>query len=101
MEENIIQRVLRQSGISSDQKIYKGAVIECWKCRKEIPVFHWEGREVWSRVEPKKPYPFTIKRLYSKTIDGYYWANSCPFCRAIQGDFYLYCEPDGPFFGED
>ena len=27
------------------------------------------------------------------------WANGCVHCDALQGAFYLYMEPDGPFFG--
>jgi hypothetical protein len=27
-----------------------------------------------------------------------YWANTCPYCRALQGDFYLFGH-EGPFAG--
>ena len=34
----------------------------------------------------------------SRTAGATYWANLCVHCRALQGDFYLHSEPDGPFF---
>jgi hypothetical protein len=40
-----------------------------------------------------------VKFSYSKTVNARYWANTCEHCGALQGDFFLYNEPDGPFFG--
>ncbi len=35
---------------------------------------------------------------YSRTTESRYWANHCPACKALQGDFHLYSEPDGAFW---
>ena len=35
---------------------------------------------------------------YSKTARSGYYANSCPRCGVISGDFYLHSEPGAPFF---
>ena len=43
--------------------------------------------------------PRTIQERYSRTAGEEYLANTCPFCESLQGDFFLYNEPDGPFFG--
>jgi hypothetical protein len=37
------------------------------------------------------------RRDYSRTTDSSYWMNHCRRCRALQGDHYLHCEPDGAF----
>ncbi|WP_313453309.1 DUF5710 domain-containing protein [Brevundimonas sp.] len=38
---------------------------------------------------------------YSRTTESRYWANHCPSCQALQGDFHLYSEPDGAFWLAD
>ncbi len=38
------------------------------------------------------------RKTYSKTLQGSYFANNCPYCRVLQGDFNLYNEPDGVFY---
>ncbi|PRD43072.1 conjugal transfer protein TraC [Phyllobacterium phragmitis] len=35
---------------------------------------------------------------FSKTTQTTYWANHCPACKVLQGDFNLFEEPDGAFF---
>lgn len=35
---------------------------------------------------------------YSKTAGSRYYANTCPKCGVISGDFYLHSEPGAPFF---
>jgi hypothetical protein len=40
----------------------------------------------------------TYRLTYSKTIGGKYYANNCPKCGVISGDFYLHSEPGAPFF---
>lgn len=35
---------------------------------------------------------------FSKTTNSSYWMNHCDRCGMKQGDFELYCEPDGAFF---
>ncbi|MBL8151643.1 MAG: hypothetical protein JNN15_17085, partial [Blastocatellia bacterium] len=43
----------------------------------------------------------TVQYRFSKTVGDKYWVNTCPYCESIQGDFFLYSEPDGPFFTVD
>ena len=40
----------------------------------------------------------TYRLTYSKTVGGKYYANNCPKCGVISGDFYLHSEPGAPFF---
>lgn len=35
---------------------------------------------------------------FSKTTQGSYWMNHCEHCGMKQGDFEMYCEPQGAFF---
>jgi len=42
--------------------------------------------------------PYTLRKRYTQETTKKYWVNTCPNCTAVQGDFYLYNEPDGPFF---
>lgn len=78
---------------------YRYGICKCWKCKREIIVFAWPG-SFQAKSPPKhKPIPRTIKYRFSKTAGTKYWVNTCPYCNAIQGDFFLYIEPDGPFFG--
>ncbi len=34
---------------------------------------------------------------YSKTVEDSYMANHCKYCNALQGDYFLFNEPDSPF----
>jgi hypothetical protein len=45
----------------------------------------------------QKRFP-TFQLRYSQTLERRYYANSCPKCRVIYGDFYLHDEPGAPFF---
>ncbi|MBI4483196.1 MAG: hypothetical protein HY652_09925 [Acidobacteria bacterium] len=45
----------------------------------------------------RKRFP-TFKLKFSKTTQSEYFANACPQCDVISGDFYLHAEPGGPFF---
>lgn len=38
-----------------------------------------------------------FKYIYSKTTQSHYWANTCTTCGVLQGQHYLFCEPDSPF----
>jgi hypothetical protein len=42
-----------------------------------------------------------IEWRFSRTAGDSYWANICPHCGALFGDFFLHCEPGGAFFPED
>ena len=43
----------------------------------------------------------TFKRQYSQTVGQTYFANTCPKCGVLSGDFYLHAEPGAPFFPTD
>lgn len=38
------------------------------------------------------------RKTYSKTLNGAYFANNCPHCHMLQGDFNLYQEPGAVFY---
>ena len=40
----------------------------------------------------------TYKFRFSKTVGSKYFANTCPSCKIITGDFFLHSEPGAPFF---
>lgn len=42
-------------------------------------------------------FPF-FRLKYSKEADSEYYANICPSCGMLSGDFFLHNEPGGPFF---
>lgn len=95
------ERVSRKTGIPLPSKYYIPGIVECWKCKKEILVFSWPDHDSYGKKPPKEqPIPKTIKYQYTKTANDSYWVNTCPYCHGTQGDFFLYCEPDGPFFGQ-
>lgn len=79
---------------------YRYGICKCWNCKRKIIVFTWVKEGIHDNSAPKlKPIPQTIQYKYSKTVGHHYWLNTCPYCHVIQGDYFLYCEPDGPFFG--
>jgi hypothetical protein len=84
--------VLKRISSKYISMIYKFPV-DCWKCHNEIDVL-WEG--IWSGyyledsgipdLSPKYP---TLKRVYSKTMEKYVIGNTCQFCGAYQGNFFM------------
>lgn len=95
--------------IASDTKVvlpagysYRYAPYQCWKCGKQIIIFKWSNSMLEGGIEkPSEPIPHTIKESYTKISDETYWANTCPHCSSVQGDFFISNEPDSPFFGLD
>jgi hypothetical protein len=75
---------------------YVANAIECYGCREEIPVFWWLGVPYCSKPPPE-PRPRTLQLRQSQTYGAKYWANTCPYCRRIQGDNFLFCELGAPF----
>lgn len=72
----------------------------CWSCQDEMPVYTWDGHRPWGAdVPPPTPVPSTVKLAHSRTIGREYWANVCPSCESLLGDFYLHLTPAGPFYG--
>ena len=95
-----VKEVAKQTGIELPDHYYRYGFCECWKCKREIIVFAWPKTSEWDKSAPKvKPVPQTIQYRYSNTVGNKYWVNTCPRCRSIQGDWHLFSEPDGPFFG--
>ena len=95
-----VREIAKQTRIQLPKTYYQCGLHECYKCEREILVFDWPKDGEWSQSEPEgKPRPRTIQYHYSQTIDHEYWVNTCPYCKAIQGDWYLSFEPDGAFFG--
>lgn len=95
-----------------------GRKTSCWRCGAIMPVIALLApkvddtedqvcilsaiddipKEVLSFIQSKVP-TFVLK--YSKTVGRKYFANTCPKCRAIYGDFFLHDEPGAPFFPSD
>lgn len=80
--------------------MFRAAAWHCWKCGREITVYTWDGHTLSPLTCPAVGRPASVQYVYSGTVDERYWANVCSFCGALQGDWYLYCEPDGPFCRE-
>ena len=94
-----------------------GMKINCWKCGKRMPVVALVApnvedadgevcvlcditelpKNVLEYVQGRVP---TFKLKFSKTVNDKYYANTCPSCGVITGDFYIHNEPGAPFFPE-
>ncbi len=102
--------------IASDDAYVACAQTHCWRCRAAIEViciYCATGDIRGDRYED-----FTVSNVtavdeqlrrqlahwplfrfaYSNTAGGRYFANHCSHCRALQGDYFLHCEPGGAFF---
>ena len=104
------------SNLTVSPPIYMvGRKIGCWRCGKRMPVIALIAPEVEGTehevcllseiVElPKDIIAYIQKRVptfqfrYSKTMRGKYYANTCPSCGMLSGDFFLTSEPGAPFF---
>jgi len=89
--------------------------IDCWKCKSKMTAVaiiapnipEAEGEiGILSDVsllpeylveEIQKLHP-NYQLRYSNTSKDKYYANTCPNCSVITGDFYLHSEPGGAFF---
>lgn len=98
--EETIKKVARECGIvlpiSSE---YWYDLHTCYKCDRQMVVFDWGNSEPWRKEDPPKPIPKTVQYRYSNIISDSYWANVCPFCNSVQGDWHLKME--GSFFPEN
>ena len=95
-----VNQIAKQTGVELPNRYYRYGFCECWRCKREIIAFAWPKTSDWDYSAPKvKPIPKTIQYRYSKTVGGNYWANTCPYCKSIQGDFFLFFGLNGPFFG--
>jgi hypothetical protein len=94
-----INRIAKINNIILPTAYYRYGFCNCWKCNREIIVFAWPNESSHDNIQPKiTPIPKTIQYRFSKTVGDKYWANVCQYCQSIQGDFFLYSEPDGAFF---
>lgn len=94
------KRLALATHVELPESYYRYAPTYCWKCGKEILVYSWPEHNNQKDNSPKKqPAPVTIQYRSSRMARTSYWMNICPYCKASQGDFFLYNEPDGPFFG--
>jgi len=95
-----------------------GLKIHCWRCEAKMPVITLLApnveetedqvcllsgienlpKEVLSFIQSRVP---TFKLKFSKTANSKYFANTCPKCGVLYGDFFLHDEPGAPFFPED
>ena len=90
-------------------------MIVCWRCGADMPsialiapnVHETEGEIcVLSYIRELPPpvlkwiqqrFP-TFRLKFSKTTQSKYYANTCPKCGVLAGDFFLHEEPGAPFF---
>lgn len=92
-----------------------GMKYSCWKCEADMPVVailapdvEGSGREVCvfsnicklpkdvaDHIQGRVP---TFRLKYSKTVKQKYYANTCPKCGMLSGDFHLHSEHGAPFF---
>lgn len=100
----------------------------CWRCRMDIPVVGFllpaQHEQLWVDDDPSQdewevvdsavvvshisrlPASVLSKaqsasphyRLGASKSGGEYFMNTCSNCGCVQGDFFLYSEPDGAFF---
>lgn len=67
---------------------YHYAPHSCWRCASRMVVFLWPGGGDHSPRRPPSPIPATVQHRVTDG-GGDYWANCCPNCSAVQGDYYL------------
>lgn len=92
-----------------------GKKVPCWRCNSRMPVVALLAPHVadsdgqiclLSNIEemPSEILPFIQKRVptfqwrSSLMAGSRYFANTCPKCHVIYGDFFLHSEPGAPFF---
>jgi hypothetical protein len=95
-----------------------GKMYSCWRCSARMPVVailapKVEGTEgeacilseitqlpeaLLAYIQQRVP---TFKLTYSKTVEQKYFANTCPKCEMLSGDFHLHEEPGAPFSPTD
>lgn len=98
--KKLIEEISSETGIVLPQGYqYRYAPYDCWKCEKQIIIFKWNDLlPPEENIKPPAPIPLTIRQRYTVMSGETYWANVCPVCDSVQGDFFLSCEPDSPFF---
>lgn len=74
---------------------YVAARMECFRCHSAMPVFWWPGVP-FCEEPPPEPRPRSVQFRYSKSFGGKYWVNTCPRCKAIQGDNFVFLGHESP-----
>lgn len=87
---------------------------ECWKCHKDTRVvafgvpYDYEGHPSLALLPRSECVPYEIRaylnqqgiryqKKFSKTTGQYLLNNCCEHCGSLQGEFFLFGEPDSPF----
>ena len=95
------QAIAKELGIQLPTSYYRYAPSKCWKCKKDIILYTYPGcNQGIGGVAPDpthEPIPSTLKKLF--LWNNWQYANVCPHCETLQGNFYIYHEPEGVFFG--
>ena len=95
------QAIAKELGIQLPTAYYRYAPSKCWKCEKDIILYTYPGcNQGIGGVAPDpthEPIPSTLKKLF--LWDNWQYTNVCPHCETLQGNFYIYHEPEGVFFG--
>jgi len=94
-----------------------GMKVPCWRCNSRMPVvallapqvagtdgqvcvlsnIEQLPQEILLLIQKKVP---TFQFRSSLMAGSKYFANTCPNCHVIYGDFFLHAEPGAPFFPE-
>lgn len=96
-----VSEVAQETGVDIPGSDFVVGLHQCWSCGQDILVFSWVGHDDEDDNKPPSGHPNTIQETFSQTVGDSYWGNTCPYCHKLQGDFYLYMEPGGPFFAAD
>ena len=91
-----LEDLLGRWNVDWQEGVYRIGIQDCWNCGVTIPVFDWGGG-MHSTDKPPAPRPRTVQYRYSNTVGSKYWANTCPECNQIQGDWPLRKKRDGAF----
>jgi len=67
---------------------YRYVPHDCWRCGSEMVAFLWPGAGSQSARPPPEPIPASVQHRVTDG-EGDYWANCCPACSTIQGEYYL------------
>lgn len=67
---------------------YRSVAHRCWRCGADMLAHAWPGGGDHSPRRPPDPVPSTVRHRVTEG-GGNYWANCCPSCSAVQGDYYL------------
>jgi len=90
-----LEQVANRWELPLGQPQYVGAVASCWACHETIIWYWWLGIPFAENLPPE-PKPQTIQLRFSKMYGGKYWMNTCPGCRAPQGDNFVFLSSESP-----